>query len=186
MPMPDTPAALGYRMPAEWEPHEATWVAWPHNRDDWPGKFGPVPWVYAEIVRLLSSVERVNVLVRGQKRRRRAADTLDAAGVDLDRVTFVKAATDRVWTRDTGPTFVVNDAATAADGRLGCVDWRFNGWAKYDDHRHDDRVARRVAEHVGCRRWVATAPVDDRPTRVVMEGGAFDVNGRGTLLTTTE
>src|SRR5512135_167808 len=102
-----TPAALGYRMPAEWEPHEATWIAWPHHRDDWPGRFAPVPWVYTEIVRHLSRAERVNILVKGNNRRERAAEQLSAAGVDLGRVTFVKAATDRVWTRDSGPTFVV-------------------------------------------------------------------------------
>src|SRR6059036_2088692 len=96
------PAAVGYRMPAEWEPHEATWIAWPHNREDWPGKFGPVPWVYVEIVRLLSPHERVNILVKGRKMKREAADRLESAGVDLSRVTFVKAATDRVWTRDSG------------------------------------------------------------------------------------
>ena len=182
----ESPASLGYRMPAEWEPHEATWLAWPHNRDDWPGKFAPVPWVYTEIVRLLSRVERVHLVVKGRKMRRRAADRLDSAGVDLARVAFFKAATDRVWTRDTGPTFVVNDRAGAPDDRVGLVDWRFNGWAKYDDHRRDDALPRTLATRLGLRRFVPRVTVDGRPTRVVMEGGAFDVNGRGTLLTTEE
>src|SRR5580704_5836422 len=101
-----------YRMPAEWEPHAATWIAWPHNREDWPGKFGPVPWVYAEIVRLLSRSEPVHIVVRDGAMKRRAADRLDAAGVELDRVRFFKAATDRVWLRDSGPTFVVRDQET--------------------------------------------------------------------------
>src|ERR1700728_1929541 len=95
----ETPASLGYRMPAEWEPHEATWIAWPHQRADWPGKFAPIPWVYVEIVRHLSRVERVNILVQGRKMRRSAAERLEAHGVDLERVTFVKAATDRGWLR---------------------------------------------------------------------------------------
>ena len=104
----ETPASLGYRMPAEWEPHEATWIAWPHQRDDWPGKFAPIPWVYVEIVRHLSRVERVNILVAGPQDAPTARpDRLDAHGVDLERVTFVKAATDRVWLRDSGPTFLV-------------------------------------------------------------------------------
>src|SRR5262245_39827731 len=107
-PQSETPAALGYRMPAAWEPHEATWLAWPHNRDDWPGKFAPVPWVYTEIVRHLSRVEHVNILVKGRRMSSRAAQQLDAAGVNLARVAFVRAATDRAWTRDTGPTIVVN------------------------------------------------------------------------------
>ena len=98
-------------MPAEWEPHAATWIAWPHNREDWPGKFAPIPWVYTEIVRLLSRSEPVHIVVRDGAMKRRAADRLDAAGVDLDRVRFFKAATDRVWLRDSGPTFVVRDRA---------------------------------------------------------------------------
>src|SRR5271166_2777739 len=94
-PATEAPAALGYRMPAEWEPHEATWLAWPHNRDDWPGKFAPIPWVYTEIVRHLSRVEKVHIVVRRGLMRRRVTDQLDAAGVNLDSVSFFKAATDR-------------------------------------------------------------------------------------------
>ena len=107
--MEPTPSQLGFRMPAEWEPHAATWIAWPHNREDWPGKFAPIPWVYTEIVRLLSRFEPVHIVVRNGAMKRRAADRLDAAGVDLERVRFFKAATDRVWLRDSGPTFVVKD-----------------------------------------------------------------------------
>jgi agmatine deiminase len=189
----ETPAALGYRMPAEWEPHEATWIAWPHHRDDWPGKFAPVSWVYVEIVRHLSRVERVNILVKSRKMQRRAADQLDAHGVDLERVSFVKAATDRVWLRDSGPTFVVREptassAVVAPETSVGLIDWRFNGWAKYLNHQHDNRIPRLLARRLGLRRWVPRVQVeaDGRQQRVVMEGGAFEVNGRGTLLTTEE
>src|ERR1700686_650012 len=93
-------------MPAEWEPHEAAWIAWPHERDDWPGKFGPIPWVYVEIVRLLSRAEPVHVLVQSRRLQRRAADLLDRGGVDLNRVRFHKMSTNRSWTRDYGPMFV--------------------------------------------------------------------------------
>jgi agmatine deiminase len=188
----ETPASLGFRMPAEWEPHEATWIAWPHHRDDWPGKFAPVPWVYVEIVRHLSRVERVNILVKGRKLRDRAADQLAAHGVVLERVTFVKAATDRVWIRDSGPTFVVNDRdgngtrTELPERRVGLIDWRFNAWAKYDNHHHDNRLPGTMARLLGLRRWVPKVEVAGRRRRIVMEGGAFDVNGRGTLLTTDE
>lgn len=184
---PKTPAALGYRMPAEWEPHEATWIAWPHNREDWPGKFAPVPWVYAEIVRLLSRVERVNIVIKGKKAKAKAAEQLLLHGVDLDRVEFFKAPTDRVWLRDSGPTFVVNDrpGVEPAD-RVATIDWRFNAWAKYDNHHDDDRLPRRIAKRLGLKRWVPRAEVDGELIRVVLEGGAIDVNGRGTLLTTEE
>jgi agmatine deiminase len=180
---PDSPA---FRMPAEWEPHAATWIAWPHNREDWPGKFAPVPWVYTEIVRLLGRAERVYILIGGRKKQERAAERLGAAGADLDRVTFVKAPTDRVWTRDTGPAFVIDEQAGTPEGRLRLIDWRFNGWAKYANHHKDDRVPRAVARELGLERWEPRVEIEGRSRRVVMEGGAFDVNGRGTLLTTEE
>lgn len=182
--MPATPAAHGYRMPAEWEPHEATLLAWPHNHDDWPGKFPPIPWVYVEIVRHLSRVERVDILVDDRAARDRAARRLKRAGVGCERIRFLKAATDRVWTRDTGPSFVVNDGAEG--DQVGLIDWRFNGWAKYDNHRNDDRIPRLLARRRGLLRWAPQVEVGGRRVRVVLEGGAIDVNGRGSLLTTEE
>lgn len=183
------PAQLGFRMPAEWEPHAATWIAWPHNREDWPGKFSPIPWVYTEIVRLLARSEPVHVVVRDRQMKRRAADRLDAAGVDMGQVRFFKAATDRVWLRDSGPTFVVRDGQASHDGpagRVGLVEWKFNAWAKYENHRSDRRLPRRVSSWLNLPRWVPRVEQGGRQARVVMEGGAIDVNGRGTLLTTEE
>ena len=183
----ETPAELGYRMPAEWEPHRATWIAWPRNRADWPGKFGPIRWVYSEIVRHLSRDERVEILVQGAKTERKAREVLERAGVDLARVGFHRVRTDRVWTRDSGPSFVIRDGATG-DERLGLVGWKFNGWAKYDDHHHDTKVPRALAEILDARRWTPRVAVEgqDEPVRVVLEGGSIDVNGRGTVLTTEE
>ncbi len=183
--MNETPAQLGYRMPAEWEPHEATWIAWPHNREDWPGKFAPIPWVYTEIVRHLSRVESVNVLVNGgRKRQERVAAMLDQAGADMARVTLIRAATDRVWLRDSGPTFLVNEAAETDP--LALVHWRFNAWAKYDNYHSDKRVPKLVAQRVEGKRWVPRVTVEGKERRVVLEGGAIDVNGLGSLLTTEE
>jgi agmatine deiminase len=185
--MDQSPNALGYRMPAEWEPHAATWIAWPHNRDDWPGKFAPVPWVYTEIVRHLSRVEKVHIVVRGQAMKRRVSDQLEGVGVDLEAVRFFKATTDRVWLRDSAPTFVVNnEPGTAAVEPVGLVGWRFNGWAKYDNHRKDARLPRKFESWLNLPRWAPRVEQGGLPTRVVMEGGAIDVNGRGSLLTTEE
>jgi agmatine deiminase len=182
-----TPAVLGYRMPAEWEPHAATWIAWPHNRDDWPGKFGPIPWVYTEIVRLLSRVEPVHIVVGDGAMKCRVADRLDRAGVDPGRVWFFKAATDRGWLRDSSPTFVVKDDAPAEPHeRVGLVDWKFNAWAKYDNYHADRRLPRKLSKWLGLRRWVPRVEQGGHRRRVVMEGGAIDVNGRGTLLATEE
>jgi agmatine deiminase len=186
-----TPAELGYRMPAEWEPHEATWIAWPHNRDDWPGKFAPIPWVYTEIVRHLSRVETVHIIVAGSAMKRSAADMLDRAGVDLKHVRFFKTKTDRSWLRDTGPAFIVRDARGFQaehdqPGSIYLIDWKFNGWAKYTNHRNDNRIPRRIAAHLGYSIWIARSAEEDGHRRVVMEGGAIDVNGQGTLITTEE
>jgi agmatine deiminase len=181
------PASLGYRMPAEWEPHAATWIAWPHNHDDWPGKFAPNPWVYTEIVRHLSRFEEVRIVVRGATMKRRVSDQLDSVGINLDAVQFFKAATDRVWLRDSGPTFVVsNQPETASNEPVGLVDWKFNAWAKYENHRRDDRLPRRFERWLGLPRWTPRVEQGGQRVRVVMEGGAIDVNGRGTLLTTEE
>jgi agmatine deiminase len=176
-PAPTAPAALGFRMPAEWEPHAATWLAWPHKRSDWPGRFSPIPWVYAEIVRALTRHERVNLIVRGPKMRQRVEGILTQASVDLSRVGLWELPTDRSWVRDSGPIFVVNDR-----GERAALDWRFNAWAKYPDHTKDDRVPEFVAEKLGVTRWQP----EYRGHRVVLEGGSIDVNGRGLMLTTEE
>jgi agmatine deiminase len=165
------------RMPAEWEPHEATWIAWPHRRDDWPGKFAAILWVYAEIVRHLHHSERVRILVNGAPQERRARKVLSRAGVNLARIDFFPFRTDRAWTRDYGPLFVAR-----GDGRLAIVDWHFNAWAKYPDWRNDDAVARQVSDALSLPRLEPSAG----GRRVVLEGGSIDVNGRGLLLTTQE
>jgi agmatine deiminase len=173
----DTPAALGYRMPAEWEPREATWLAWPHRHADWPGKFGPIPWVYTEIVRHLHRGEAVRILANDARTESRARGQLRRAGVDLGRVEFFPILTDRVWIRDYGPYFV-RDAA----GTIAATDWGFNGWAKYDDWRRDDAAAAQIVSRLGVRSW--RPEVAGR--RVILEGGSIDVNGAGLLLTTEE
>jgi agmatine deiminase len=171
------PAELGFRMPAEWEPHEAVWIAWPHERDDWPGKFAAIPWVYAEIVRRLHQSERVRILVNDSVAERRARRCLKPAGIDFSRVEFFHIPTDRVWTRDYGPLFVTNPG-----GEIAATDWAFNGWAKYDNFRQDDAVARTLCEHLHLRRWEPR----HGGRHVVLEGGSIDVNGQGLLLTTEE
>jgi agmatine deiminase len=173
-----TAAVSGFRMPAEWEPHAATWLAWPHNKSDWPGKFGPIPWVFGEIVRRISPAERVRLLV-GQKTEPEARRVLKAAGVDLEQIDFLTIATDRGWTRDTGPIFVRRDEPPA---EVAIARFRFNAWAKYPDWKKDVRIPERAAARFGYR----TFPVTVGEHELVLEGGSIDVNGRGTLLTTEE
>jgi agmatine deiminase len=163
-----------YRMPAEWEPHEATWLAWPHNHDDWPGKFEPIPWVYAEIIRNLSRHERVEVIVNDAPLEKRARRVLKLANALNDNVRFHRWPSDRVWTRDSGCIFV--------DGNTSAIKWRFNAWAKYSNWRRDEKIGSQMA---GFTSVPEIQPLF-RKERVVLEGGSIDVNGQGTLLTTEE
>ncbi len=180
--MNETPSSLNYRMPPEWAPHEATWLAWPHNPQDWPGKFQSIPWLYAEIVRLLSSKERVHLVVQDAKEESRATSILERAPVNLAQVTFHQWPTDRVWTRDSGPIFVRNP-----EGQLAITNWRFSAWAKYDDWHNDDQLPSRVQQVLGLPEWQPTVTLaNGEQRRLVLEGGSIDTNGAGILLTTEE
>jgi agmatine deiminase len=165
-------------MPAEWEPHEATWLAWPHRLSDWPRKFAPIPWVYGEIVRAIAPGEIVRILVPTARQESLARRVLSRVGVDLGRVEFFRFPLDRGWARDFGPVFVKDDATR----RVAIARFRFNAWAKYPDWRKDDCVPERAARALG----VPLHPVTRDGTPVVLEGGSIDVDGRGTLLTTEE
>jgi len=175
------PAALGFRMPAEWERHEATWIAWPHEAEDWPGKLPAIDWVYGEVVRHLAVGERVRILVHTAAVEKRARAILKRAGVDKKRVDFFRAPTDRSWTRDYCPIYV-----TDREGEVAATNWRFTGWAKYANHKRDDAVNDRIIRKDRIRQWQPTAAIGRRVARVVLEGGAIDVNGSGTLLATEE
>ncbi len=218
-----SPATLHFRMPAEWEPHEATWLAWPHYRGDWPGKFEPIPWVYTEIIRNLARHERVELIVADAASGRQARKLLDRANAPLRNIRFHHWPTDRGWVRDSGCIFVDAEpgfarldsrepnlrlskgrlslhknregheftratkgpkrrGASAPEGGLVAINFRFNAWAKYSNWRHDDKIGELMS--------LATHSQEIRPlhrgSRVVLEGGSIDVNGCGTLLTTEE
>jgi agmatine deiminase len=174
-----TPAALGFRFPAEWEPHEATWIGWPHNKSDWPGKFAPIPWVYGEIVRRMVPGETARILVNSQAHETSARRILHKAGVDLARVEFFRFPTNRGWTRDFGPIFVRKDTPPV---QLAIARFHFNAWAKYPDWKRDDKIPALVAGRLKLRTF--EAEVAGRP--IVLEGGSIDVNGLGTVITTEE
>jgi len=173
-------------MPAEWERHEATWLAWPHNRTDWPGKLDTIRWAYGEIVRKIAPGERVRLLVRHPSERRLAEHYLRRAGCDLRRVQFLIHPTNRSWTRDSGPIFVrrhlANPATRKPKSETAIVHFHFNGWAKYDNWQKDRHVPETAARRLGKRLFRAQC----RARPFVLEGGGIEVNGRGTLLTTEE
>lgn len=160
---------LKYRMPAEWEPHEGTWLAWPHLKEHWPGNFPPIPAVFAEMTRALATSEKVFICVNDETMEREARALIG----DLSNIFFYRIPTNSSWIRDYGPIFVRD-----AEGKLIITDWIFNGWGNrwpqwpYD---LDDAVPQRVAE--ACGFPIVTSGI-------VLEGGSIDVNGKGALLTT--
>ena len=164
-------------MPAEWEPHEATWLGWPHEATDWPGKFAVIPWAFAEIVRHLSRVERVFLLVENREAQSRVRSILKKSGANLDAVNFFIMPTDRGWMRDSGPICVRNET-----GEVAFNNFLFNGWAKYPNHKKDAAVVAKANKNLKRLLWQP----QHKGRRVVLEGGSIDVNGRGTLLTTEE
>jgi agmatine deiminase len=171
-----TPADLGYSMPAEWEPHAATWLGWPHNESDWPGKIDTIRWVYTEMVRKISAGETVRILVCSRAEAKFAATYLKRAACDLKRVQFVVHPTNRGWTRDTGPLHVKRGKDKAI------VQFHFNAWAKYSNWRLDVKVPETASRVL--KRPLFDARVNGR--KFVIEGGGIEVNGRGTLVTTEE
>jgi len=175
-------------MPAEWEPHDSTWLAWPHFRDDWPGKFEPIPWVYAEIVRNLARHERVDLIVNDASSEKHSRTVLEKAHALSDNVRFHHWRTDRVWTRDSGCIFLTPTAEQQhADRGLLALHFQFNAWAKYPNYKLDAKNGERMAKAAGVRA-VQPFVVDSSKDKhhVVLEGGSIDVNGCGTLITTEE
>ena len=178
-------ATSRYRMPAEWEPHAATWLAWPHNRTDWPGKFEPIPWVYCEIVYHLARVERVRILVNDARSEEKARAALTKANALRESVEFHRWPTNRGWTRDYGPIFVRCEGRRARSS-VAVMNFQFNAWAKYHDCELDEKIAARAARELGRDAVLPEVDAGGRRRRVVLEGGAIDVNGQGSMLTTAE
>jgi agmatine deiminase len=189
------PSAPAFRMPAEWEPHAATWLAWPYYRGDWPGKFEPIPWVFAEVIRNLAQHERVDLIVQDAAAERQARKVLRRAHALSPSVRFHHWHTNRIWLRDSGCIFVRHATPGFARpdsrgrlsphkyvSRLAAINFRFSAWAKYSNWRDDDKLG---ANMTRVTRTTEVQPIFGR-RRIVLEGGSIDVNGRGTLLTTEE
>lgn len=170
-----TPRSLGYRMPAEWEPQEAIWLAWPHNELTWPdGMLARVESSYVQIIEALHTGQKIKLLVKNADTEATVRLMLGRAGVDLSRVLFVQATYQDSWIRDYGPTFVVNKDL----GRLAMVKWTFNAWGnKYDDLLADDKIPYELNRHLGLPMF---------ESGIVLEGGSIDVNGSDTVLTTEQ
>jgi agmatine deiminase len=165
-----------FLLPSEWSKHEATWIGWPYNKSDWPGKFSPIPYVYAEIVKYISRGEKVRIFVQSKEHKLKAEKVLKDCDVSLSNVEFFIKKTDRGWLRDSGPMFVKDGKETVA------IDFKFNAWAKYDDYKLDDKIPLFISKKISMKRVIA----EHKGKQVVLEGGAIDTNGKGTLITTEE
>lgn len=165
-----------FRLPAEWEPHKSTIICWPHQKEDWPGKFSPIPWVYAEIVKNLVPGERVRIIVQSKDQIKKVERILTKNYVDLSYIDFIVAQTDRSWMRDSSPAFVKSGEQTTG------ISFRFNGWAKYNNWKKDKNIPLILSRSLKHEMIEAV----HNGKKVVLEGGAIDTNGRGTLLTTEE
>ena len=186
-----TPAALDYTMPAEWEPHAATWLGWPHNASDWPGKFEVIPWIYGEMIRKISAGENIRLIVRHQKDEQFARHIFQHVGVDLRKIQFVIHPTNRGWTRDAGPIFVRKAESGKRKAETAIVHFHFNGWAKYDNWRKDTKVPETAARILGKKLFHAECGLPTQNSKLktqnfVIEGGGIELNGRGTLISTEE
>lgn len=161
---------------SEWHPHSATWIGWPFNKSDWPGKFSSIPWVYAEIVKYISRGETVRIIVNSTEEKQKAVKVLKTVGVDFNNVEFFIKKTDRGWLRDSGPMFV------NSGDEIMAVDFKFNAWAKYDNYKLDDKIPQFISNRLNLKSIIA----EQDGNQVVLEGGSIDCNGRGTLITTEE
>lgn len=166
-----------YRMPAEWAPQERIWLSWPHARADWPGKFDPIPWVFAEMVRAITPTQRVGLLVKDAAARKQAKDMLTRAGANLKKVDFLTVKTNRGWLRDCGPIWVKNAA-----GKTVALDWKFNGWAKYSNHKLDNAVPPQITKFT---KHQTVVPMH-KGKPVALEGGGIEVDGAGSVIVTEE
>lgn len=173
------------RMPAEWESHAATWIAWPHHESDWPEKFAAIPWVYAEIVRILSKHEEVRILCHDDSVGRVARHCLNQHGVPDKRYQLHIVPNNRSWLRDSAPTAIKTN-----QGEVQWIHWGFNGWAKYDNYALDADVPPAIEKLSGLKRIEAMRPqgsgISLSEDRVILEGGAIETDGEGTFLVTEE
>lgn len=176
--MKQTPLEAGFKMPAEWEKHRATWIGWCHNKNDFPGKIAAIHWVYGEITRKLAESETVCILVQNEKHEAKARSVLTKVGIDFEKIEFYQIPHNRGWMRDSGPMFVRSETQK----ETAVIKFKFNAWAKYPDWKLDNKVALEFAKRAKRKVFEVKFKGED----VVLEGGAIDVNGEGTLLSTEE
>ena len=168
---------VGYRMPAEWEKQKSTWVAWPHNKKDWPNKFELIPDIFAQIIAKISKFQKVNILIENKNLKKKIYLILKNYLANTKNINYTICKTNRAWLRDSFPIFVKNKL-----NQKVLIDWGFNSWAKYKNFNHDNKIGIKIKKFLN----LDSVRPKFKNRRIILEGGSIDVNGKGVLLTTRE
>ena len=171
-----------FRMPAEWEPQKSVWISWPHNKNDWPGMFEKIPNVVGKIIKYLANHQRIDLLVNTNKSMDEARKKLKRTGCKLSNIKFHKIKTDRLWLRDSGPIFLINKKIR----KKIMLNFKFTGWSKYKNFRNDNKINYQISKYLDVKSILPKKINSKKFEKVVMEGGAFDTNGSGSILLTKE
>jgi len=171
-----------FRMPAEWEPQKSVWIAWPHNKNDWPGLFEKIPNVVGKIIKYLTKDQRIDLLVNNNKNINNTKIYLKKIGCNISKIKFHKLKTDRLWLRDSGPIFLVNKN----NKKKTMLNFKFNAWSKYKNFKNDNKINSLISKYLNIKSILPKKVNSKKFVRVVMEGGAFDNNGSGSILLTKE
>ena len=180
--MPKNISLKGFRMPGEWEVQKSVWIVWPYNKKDWPGLFNKIPKVISEIVSNLSINQKVNLIINNPKDKIKVKKILNKFKNNLSNIKFYLIPTNRIWIRDTGPIFLINDKT----GDKIILNFKFNGWSKYKDYQKDNRINNKITKLTKIKKIDPTFKVKNKIRKIVLEGGAIDVNGKGSVILTRE
>ena len=171
-----------FRMPAEWEPQKSVWMSWPHNKNDWPGLFENIPNVVGNIIKYLTKHQRIDLLVNNNKNINTIKKYLKEIDCNISNIKFHKLKTDRLWLRDSGPIFLVNKK----NRKKSMLNFKFNAWSKYKNFKNDNKINNYISRYLNIESILPRRVSSKKIKRVVMEGGAFDNNGSGSILLTRE
>ena len=173
---------IGYRMPAEWELQESVWIAWPYNKSDWPGLFKNIPKIVTQIISELSRSQKINLLINNYNDKKKIINLLGKFPNKLQNIIFYKITTNRIWLRDSGPIYIINEKTK----KKLIVNFKFNAWSKYKDYKKDNNINNKLSKLTKVKKIDPVVKINNKSKQLVLEGGAIDVNGKGSVLLTKE
>jgi agmatine deiminase len=173
---------IGYRMPAEWELQESVWIAWPYNKSDWPGLFKNIPKIVTQIISELSRSQKISLLINNYNDKKKIINLLSKFPNNLQNIIFYKITTNRIWLRDSGPIYIINEKTK----KKLIVNFKFNAWSKYKDYKKDNNINNKLSKLTKVKKIDPVVEINNKSKQLVLEGGAIDVNGKGSVLLTKE